>query len=100
MANQHLYQRFYPALKPALKSKAEELNLLGLGAVKEVEIWMYLTRKKWKRPQEKIHLYELVNDILTINSSQFMTFVTIEAYKAPNIWNDLSSEDLKELLKD
>lgn len=99
MTKQHPYQSYYQKVKPALKSKAEELAVLGLGAVKEEDIWHYLTRKKWKRPQDEIHLYELVNDILTISGSQFMTFVTIEAYKAPDIFGSLSTEEMNELLK-
>jgi hypothetical protein len=100
MAHQHPYQRFYEKVKPALKSKAEELNLLGIGAVKEDDVWLYLTQKKWKRPKEEIHLHELVNDILSLNSSQFMTFMTIEAYKSPNIFEEISAEEMRELLKD
>lgn len=100
MINQHPYQRFYEILQPALKNKTEELNMLGLGAAKQEEVWSYLIQKKWKRPQEEIHVYELVNDILTISSSQFMSFMTVEAYKAPNLFAELSSEEMKELLKD
>lgn len=99
MMKQHPYQSYYQKVKPALKSKAEELTLLGLGAMKEEDIWNYLTQKKWKHPQEEIHLYQLVNDILTTSGSQFMTFVTIEAYKAPDIFGSLSTEEMNELLK-
>jgi hypothetical protein len=100
MTIEHPYQPYYQKLKPALKNKAEELKILGLGDIKEDEIWLYLTRKKWKRPQDEIHLYELVNDVLTFSSSHFMTFVTIEAYKEPSLLGPLSSKEMKELFKD
>jgi hypothetical protein len=100
MQKDHQYQHFFETLRPALKNKAEEMNLLGMDAVREEDIWAYLLKKKWKRPQEDVHIYELVNDIMTVSNSQFMTFTTVEAYKSPNMFGELSSEELKELFKD
>lgn len=98
MSNNHPYQHHYSNVRPALLSKVEELKMQGLDHVNEKELWNYLIEKKWKKPMEEIRIYQIVNDILAVNSSQFMTFVTVEAYKAPNIFNKLSEEELKELL--
>ncbi|MFJ8245634.1 post-transcriptional regulator [Peribacillus asahii] len=100
MTQNHPYQRYYLKVKPALKSKREEFRMLGLHAVTEADIWSYLTDKTWKRPQETIRIHEIVADILALSSSQFMTFQMIAAYKAPSLFEPLSSEELKDLLRD
>ena len=99
MKQNHPYQRYYFKVKPALKIKLEEFIILGLNEVVMDDIWKYLTSKKWKKPQENIHLYEIVADILSLSSSQFMAYQMVEAYKEPSIFEPLSEEELKELLK-
>lgn len=99
MKMNHPYQRYYFKVKPALKMKLEEFTMLGLNEVVIEDIWDYLTIKKWKKPQENIHLYEIVADILALSSTQFMTYQVVEAYKAPSLFEPLSEEELKELLK-
>ncbi|MFE4238763.1 post-transcriptional regulator [Peribacillus butanolivorans] len=96
----HPYQRYYVKVRPFLKSKREEFQMVGLNAVTEEDIWATLTKNKWKRPQENIHLHELVADIVTFSSNQFMTFQMVEAYKSPNLFEPLSEEELKELFKE
>ncbi len=99
MKKNHPYQRYYFKVKPALKIKLEEFTMLGLNEVVVEDIWNYLTDKKWKNPQENIHLYEIVADILSLSSNQFMAFQMVEAYKGPGMFEPLSEEELKELLK-
>jgi hypothetical protein len=96
----HPYQRYYLKVRPFLKSKREEFQMVGLNAVTAEDIWGTLTKNKWKRPQENIHLHELVADIVTFSSNQFMTFQMVEAYKSPNLLEPLSEEELKELFKE
>jgi Post-transcriptional regulator len=100
LENQHPYQRYYLRIKPALKSKREEFILLGLQEVTEKDIWESLIKKKWKKPQEEIHLYEIVQNILRLTTSDYMTYKTVEAYRAPNVFTKLTNVELKELLKD
>jgi len=100
MEKQHPYQRYFIKVKPVLRNKVEELRLLGLDDVNEDEVWECLVLKKWKKPDADIRIHEIVQDILTLSNSQFMTYKTIEAYTAPNLFEELSSEELKELLKD
>ena len=100
MQKNHPYQRFYLKVKPALKMKVEEFAMIGLKRFVEDDIWTYFTHKKWKKPKENVHLYEVVADILSLSSNQFMTFQVVEAYKAPNLFEPLSEDELKELLKE
>lgn len=93
------YQRFFLKVKPALIIKLEELTMLGLKEIAVEDIWNYLIDKKWKNPRENIHLYEIVADILALSSGQFMAYQVVEAYKAPSLFEPLSEDELKELLK-
>jgi hypothetical protein len=94
----HPYEQFRQNLEPALRSKSEELSLLGYGTYQESQIWDYFVLKRWRKPKADIHLYEVAQDILTLKPGDFMNFQTIEALKYSQ--NSLpSEEDWKELLK-
>lgn len=85
-------------LKPAILSKLNEFEILGYESVQEDDIWKFLLMKKWRKLKEDdIQLHKLVNDILSVKIQEYMTFITVEAFQAPS--SELSSDDLKELLK-
>lgn len=94
----HKYDHFRNQVQPALISKIEEFALLGYGTVEEEALWKYLTMKKWRKPQEEIKLFEVVQDILSVDIGQYMSFVTVEAFKGSDFYF-VNGEDLKELLK-
>ncbi|NHM30444.1 post-transcriptional regulator [Neobacillus terrae] len=94
----HMYDYYRNQIKPALESKLEEFRLLGYETVTEDELWNFLIRKRWKKPEEDKKLYEIVQDILAVKVSDYMGFAAIEAYKNPEF--SLKDErDWKELLK-
>ena len=98
MTLEHKYEHFMNDVRPALKSKREEFAVLGYDAVTEQELWAYLLKKKWKKPKEDVHLYEIVADILSIQPGHYMNFATVEAFKHGSI--DLDNEaERKALLK-
>lgn len=85
-------------LKPAILSKLNEFEILGYESVQEDDIWKFLLMKKWRKLKEDdIQLHKLVNDILSVRIQEYMTFITVEAFQTPS--SELSSDDLKELLK-
>lgn len=94
----HEYDRFRQVVGPVLKSKLEEFELLGYGTVKEQELWNFLTRKKWRKPNEEIHLYEIVQDIFSVPIGEYMNFATVEAFKVTDFSID-DKDDMKDLLK-
>ncbi len=98
MKMEHEYDRFRDVVKPVLKSKLEEFVMLGYKTITEAELWSYLTNKKWKKPKEEIHLYEIVQDIFSVKVSDYMSFATIEAFKMPEFSLD-NEEGRLELLK-
>jgi hypothetical protein len=97
--NQHPYDRFYDSLEPALSSKVEEFEILGYGKANVERLWAYLTKKKWKKPEMDVKLFQLVNDVLTVKPGEYMNFETVEAYRSPNWFEDINEEELNELLR-
>lgn len=93
-----MYERFKKEVQPALKSKVEEFKILDYGKLTEEDLWDYLLNKKWKRPKEDVHLFEIVADILSIQPGEFMNYATVEAFKiGTSILDD--EEERRELLK-
>ncbi|MCR2820513.1 post-transcriptional regulator [Lederbergia panacisoli] len=95
----HPYDSYLHMLEPALTSKAEEFAVLGYGKVKTEDLWSFLTKKKWKKHKEGIRIYELVSDILSMKVGEFMNFATVEAFKSPDWFSDIESDELQELLQ-
>jgi hypothetical protein len=81
----HEYEHFRIRVKPALRSKLDEFQMLGYNTISEKELWEYLIRKKWKKVKDDKKLFEIVQDILSIKVSDYMSFATIEAYKSPEL---------------
>ena len=94
----HPSDEFYELLQPALASKAEEFLLLGYGKVKHEELWRYLTKKKWIKMDRSPVLYQLVADILALKIGDYMNFATVEAFRSPNLFANIESDEMQELL--
>jgi hypothetical protein len=92
MDRNHHYAHFYNEIQPAIRSKVEEFNIFGYEKVTEKDLWEFLTRKKWKKFKEDIHLYEVVADVLSVKIGELMNFTTVEAFKL----GDFSLEDEEE----
>jgi hypothetical protein len=98
MEKSHAYNHFRTQVEPALVSKLEEFLILGYNDVSEDGLWEFLIKKKWKKVKEDIRIYEIIDDVLSIKVSDYISFTTIETYKH----NDFNLEDeneWKELLK-
>ncbi len=76
----HSFEPYRTKLAPALQSKCEEFILLGFKEVSPSELWNYLLAKKWKKKENKM-LHELVNDIMSVNISDYMHFERMETFK-------------------
>ncbi|WP_338451503.1 post-transcriptional regulator [Niallia oryzisoli] len=94
----HEYDRFRSKVGPALKSKQEEFLLLGYEGVSEEEIWQFLVKKKWKKGNIEIKLYEMVQSILSLKIGEFMNYSAVEALRDAEFTLD-NEEELLELLK-
>ncbi|MFS1513838.1 post-transcriptional regulator [Chengkuizengella sp. SCS-71B] len=60
-------------------SKAEEFRMLGYNHVTGHEIWQCISKKYHKDGIPNLH--KIVNDILTLKVTNFMNWLTINAYK-------------------
>jgi hypothetical protein len=86
-------------LMPALVCKQDEFRLLGYHQVTIEQIWECLFYKKWKKISEEKKLFELVEDILSLRVSDYMSFLTMQTYQKQRSANDNDLETaLKELL--
>ncbi|WP_308170358.1 post-transcriptional regulator [Neobacillus sp. 114] len=92
------YGQFRTQVKPAMVSKLEEFRLLGYDSISETELWGYLTKKKWRKVTDEKKLYEIIQDILSIKVSDYISFATIETYKTAELSLE-DEEEWKELLK-
>ncbi|HEY4552730.1 MAG TPA: post-transcriptional regulator [Bacillaceae bacterium] len=94
----HPYESYFHILGPALQSKAEEMAVLGYGHVTKEDLWGFLINKKWKKPAEGIRMYALVSDVLSLKPGEYMNYATVSAFRSPDLFADLDSEELNELL--
>jgi len=67
-------------IRPALESKAYEFKLAGYSRVSVEDVWSCLERKVWKGNPTK-RLYEVVQDILHLDGSVYMSYLTLDVYK-------------------
>ena len=61
-------QELYERLKPALKSKVEELKRDGYDYLNTEDVWNYLKEKKWKS-STNLALHQMVSDIFSSDNA-------------------------------
>lgn len=66
-------EELYTRLKPALRTKKEEMKRNGYVYIKEQDIWNYLKQVKWINAKN-LSLYDMTSDILNTDD------VIIDAY--------------------
>lgn len=59
-------EELYLRIKPALKTKTEEMHRNGINYIKENDVWNYLKEIKWKEAKN-LNLYQIVSDVLEID---------------------------------
>ncbi|WP_406944452.1 post-transcriptional regulator [Halobacillus sp. SY10] len=67
-------------MKIVLQSKVEEFHLLGYKRATEEEVWDCLIKKVWNGEPEK-RLYQVVQDILHLQTHTYTSYLTTEAYQ-------------------
>lgn len=70
-------------VKPALISKMEEFHLIGYDRVTLEELWECVLAKL-KKEKELVRIHNLVRIILTLKATDYMTWLTVAAYRGPN----------------
>jgi len=75
------YESFHYMVKPALISKQEEFLLLGYDNVSQEDIWTFLLKKKWRKGEHEMKLFEVVQSILSLKVGELINFMSVEALK-------------------
>ncbi|HHY72886.1 MAG TPA: histidine kinase [Bacillus bacterium] len=75
---------------PVVESKMDEFRLLGYDRVSLQGIWDCLQNKKWRKKEDKL-LHEVVADILSLQIGDYMSYLTIEAYKGPDFFAEFET---------
>lgn len=83
-------KELYDRLKPALKSKVEELKRNDLDYIKSEDIWNYLKITKWSKANNLL-LYQMVDDILNLDNNE------IDEYVKNNIRKKIVRPNLEEM---
>ena len=60
-------EELYKRIRPALKTKKEEMKRAGYIYIKEEDIWNYLKENKWMN-SKNLSLYQMVNDVLNADN--------------------------------
>ncbi|GIO21811.1 post-transcriptional regulator [Oceanobacillus sp. J11TS1] len=78
--NSQRVEEWKKMIYPALKSKQEELGMLGYEQATPEDVWKCLCVKVWNGEPEK-RLHEIVQDIFHLKSSVFLSYLTIQSYE-------------------
>ena len=64
----------YRRVKPALRTKKNELIKLGTKNIREVDIWNFLIKTKWKNGSN-LCLFDIVNDITQVDKEEINQYL-------------------------
>ena len=73
-------KELYDRLRPALTTKVTELRRNDLDYIKQDDIWNYLKITKWSKANNLL-LYQMVDDILNLDSNEIDEYVKEEIRK-------------------
>lgn len=80
MEEKKLFEEWKPYVHPALQSKADEFKLIGYQQASSEDVWKCLKMKVWKK-EEHVRLHKIVQDILHLGSTTYISYITASAYE-------------------
>lgn len=83
-------KRWKVAVTPFLHSKAEELHLMGYEQATSEDVWKCLVDKVWKGYPE-MRIYETVADIMQLNSSIFLSYLTVSSFQDDDLAGSIAA---------
>ncbi|WP_144511185.1 post-transcriptional regulator [Bacillus sp. FJAT-22090] len=96
---ENVYEDIFTHVLPALESKKSEFEVYQYATVTERDIWKYCVEKKWRKIDiSTLALHQIVNDVLSITSAEFMTYEQIDQFKTSNWFSEVNQEELQLLL--
>ncbi|GEL06827.1 post-transcriptional regulator [Salisediminibacterium halotolerans] len=84
-------------LSPLIESKLEEMQLLGYDTVTSEGIWELFVNKIEKDPErpDPIRTHWMVSKLLRLSPNDYMTSLTVSAYKSPDWFESGEALDLR-----
>lgn len=67
-------EELYNRLVPAMKTKVDELKLVGISYISVDDIWNYLRKYKWSKSKD-LTLSECVDDILNTSDDEYKKYM-------------------------
>lgn len=77
-----------PLILPALKSKVNEFKQIGYNGITIEELWTCLEARVWK-DEKTLPIHTVVQDVLHLPPSVYISFITIEALTTKDNKDDL-----------
>ena len=81
-------EELYIHIKPALYAKKQELKKEGYFYIKEIDVWNYLIKTKWK-DAHGLMLSDIVNDVLKVENQKIDMFVKEQLEKQEILLSNL-----------
>jgi len=66
----------YNRLKPAFRTKLDELKKKNITFVEAKDIWNFLTKTKWTNRHD-LELYDIVTDILNVDEVALINYINL-----------------------
>ncbi len=85
MGNKQQFDVWRDQVEPVLQSKVDEFHFLGYERATKDEVWKCII-EQLRKQKAFIHFHDFVNKILTLKPQQYMTWLTVSAYKEPVDW--------------
>lgn len=76
---------------PFLDSKVEELHIMGYEQATNDDVWKCLIAKVWKEADPEKKLHQLSNDIMHLQSSTYLSYLTVESFKNDDLMASIAA---------
>ena len=83
--NEEMFLTWKIKVEPVLESKADEWRMLGYERASKEDVWnIFIARLPRIEVPERIRFHWIVAEIFHLKTHDYMNWLTISAYKAPN----------------
>jgi len=73
-----------------LKSKVDELKVLGYKGANEEEVWMCHYTTVWKK-DKVLRLHQVIQDIFHLSGSTYMNYLTVHAHEESDLFAQIKA---------
>ncbi|MBM7554648.1 post-transcriptional regulator [Thalassobacillus pellis] len=77
-------------VSPVIQSKVEEFQHMGYSKAESEDVWQCMKKKVWKGDPAK-NLHEVVQDILHLNTSIYISYLTVQAHQEDDLMASIAA---------